>query len=129
MSGKQHPIALAWGLFFGFIGLPVLVALAWWKAPQFDPYSQIFFTRFYVEPTPEMPGEMRIMGWVFAGLGGLLIFEPIVVALFGRLKWRQVALMIWLGGWIAAFGGAFFVAADTAETRIEQEMRVETGTA
>ncbi len=74
-----------------------------------------------------MPGEMRIMGWIFVGLGALLIVEPIVVAFLGRLKWRHVALMIWLGAWVAAFGGAFFVAADTVEARIEQEMGVETG--
>lgn len=127
LSDKTHPIRQAWGLFFGFVGLPVLVAIAWYQAPQFDPYSEIFFSRFYVEPSPEMPGEMRIAGWVFVGLGALLAIEPILVALFGRLKWRHVPLMLWLGAWVAAFGGAFFVAADTAEAAIERETRVETG--
>ncbi len=126
LNNKQHPLSRIWGVFFGAIGLPVLVAIAWYQAPQFDPYSEIFFSRFYVTPSPQMPGEMRIVGWVFVGLGALLAVEPIIAAFLGRLKWRHVALMIWLGAWVAAFGGAFFVAADSAAAKIEQEMGVET---
>ena len=128
MTRSSHPIVRVFGVFFAFIGLPLLVFLAWQKAPIFDPFSQSFFTKVYVEPTPGMPGEIRIGGWIFVAMGALLALEPVVVAILGKMKWKHALLMIWLGALVAAFGGAFFVAADSAELRIKEEWGNETRT-
>ncbi|WP_197920343.1 hypothetical protein [Aurantiacibacter sediminis] len=122
MKSSVHPFVRGWRIFFAGIGMPILVLAAWYKAWSFDPYSEIFFTRFFVQPTPEMPGEIRIAGWLFLGLGILLAAEPAIAALVRRMNWKQAALMAWLGGLTAAFGGAFFVAADAAESKIEQRI-------
>jgi hypothetical protein len=100
------------------IGLGVLAALAWWKALQFDPYTMSFFTKTYFVPTPDMPGDMRLFAWVIFGIAALLgwsTLQGISKKVHSRM---ETALMFVLTFEIAAFGGAFFVAANMAESAI-----------
>jgi hypothetical protein len=110
-------------MFFVGIVLPTLVALAWWKAPQFDPLATSFFTRSYIEATTEMPGEMRIVGWVFIGIGGLLGWVALQGVRRAVHTRGETAILALLALEVAAFGGAFFVAADSAQERIAEEHR------
>jgi hypothetical protein len=116
-----YPLRRAFGFFFAAVGLPALVVMAWTMAPDFDPYTQTFFAKQWVEPTPELPGNLRITGWIMIGLGALFVIEPAVYAALGKRALRDMALLIWLGALVAAFGMAFFAAADAAQNRISQE--------
>jgi len=132
VSGKTHLVRRIWGrvfALFALFALPLLVYLAWHNAYQFDPYTDSFFTKQYVEPTPGMPGEIRIMGWLFVGIGVLLALASLNAFIKKRVQFRDFAIGLWASVLVAAFAGAFFVAADTAEVRIEQEMGIETGQA
>jgi hypothetical protein len=117
---SESPLTRAVQVFIVGFSMPVLVGLAWWKAPRFDPYTMTFFTRTHVVPTPEMPGEMRIAGWIMIGIGALLLW----VTLQGIRKkvhtLRETAMIFLMGLEIAAFGGAFFVAADSAQHRLAE---------
>ncbi|RGP40289.1 hypothetical protein BPTFM16_00571 [Altererythrobacter insulae] len=124
MKKAVHPVVRAFGIFFVCIGLPSLIAIAWWKAVTFDPYTQSFFTKQWVEPTPDMPGQMRIAGWVFIGLGALLAIEPAVIVALEKRKLKQAFLMVWIGGLVSAFGGAFFLAANSAQAKIDERSSV-----
>ncbi|MEN3972910.1 hypothetical protein WJS89_09550 [Sphingomicrobium sp. XHP0235] len=106
------------------VALMILVILAWRKALGFDPYSDAFLTKTYVEPSPEMPSDMRIVGWVFVAVAALLFIDPVVAFVRKRIGWRHLALMVYLASVMMAFGGATFVAAERAEVRIEQEMEI-----
>lgn len=101
-----------------FVALPTLVTLAWLNAGQFDPYTDSYFTKTYVEPTPEMPGEMRIAGLVLAGIGGLVALAGLSGLRKAGNSRKAALLVLLLGGEVMAFGGAFFVAAGSAEDRI-----------
>jgi hypothetical protein len=110
---------IAIGCFF----MPALVWAAWSKAWQFDPYTMSFFTKTYVAPTPDMPGELRIAGWVLiviALLPGYAGFKGMMKRI-GKI-WENL-LLLWFGCLIAAFGGAFFIAADAAQVRISREQQ------
>ena len=120
---SDSPLTTAMQIVFGFVVMPTLVWAAWSKAWQFDPYTMIFFTKTYVVPTPEMPNELRIAGCVMiaiAALPGYAGFKGIVKRI-GKL--RDSLLLLWVGCLIAAFGGAFFIAADAAQVRIFQEQQ------
>ncbi len=103
---------------FAFFVLPALVVTAWWKAWQFDPYTMRFFSKTYVAPTPEMPEEMRFVGWVLVVIGGIVGYAGVrgIVKRIGKL--HMSVLVLWVGCLVAGFGGAFFVAADAAHVRI-----------
>ncbi len=122
-SDADHPVTkimqVAW---VGFM-LPVLIGIAWWKAPQFDPYTMSFFTKTYVEPTPEMPRDFRIFGGVVVGLGVLLGWSTLQGIRKKVHTLRDTVIIGLMALEIAAFGGAFFVAADAAQDRIEQEQK------
>ena len=124
MRTAVHPVLRAFGIFFVCIGLPSLVALAWLKAGTFDPYTQSFFSKRWIEPTPDMPGQIRMGGWMFIGLGALLAIEPMVVGALGKLKIKQVFLMLWIGGLLIAFGAAFFVAAESSQAKIDEQSSI-----
>lgn len=117
----NHPATKASGLLFALFIMPCLVVIAWMKAPGFDPYSMSFFTKTYVEPSPEMPGELRIAGLVFIGIGSLLLLAGINGLAKARVRLREIWMVLWIGFCIVLFGSAFFVAADSAKDRIEQE--------
>jgi hypothetical protein len=117
----DSPLTAVRQIFFGFIVMPTFVVLAWYKAPQFDPYTMSFFTKTFIEPTLDMPGEIRIIGWVMIGIGAWLVYAggKSIIKRIGSL--RERLLVLWIGCLIAAFGGAFFVAANAAQDRIIQE--------
>lgn len=125
----NHPATKFFGLAFAFIMMPMLVVIAWINAVEFDPYSTSFFTKVYVEPTHEMPVEMRIAGGVFITIGLLLAGLAISGLAKARVSFREIGVVLWASICIAMLGGAFFVAANSAEERIKQEMMHETGTA
>lgn len=103
--------------------MPALVWAAWSKAWQFDPYTMSFFTKIYVAPTPEMPGELRIAGWVMIVIAALPGY-PGIIGIVKRIgKLRHSLMLLWLACLIAAFGGSFFIAADAAQVRISQEQQ------
>lgn len=109
-------------ILIAFVFLPALTWAAWNKAWQFDPYTMSFFTKTYVAPYPEMPGELRIAGWVVIALAALPGYAGLkgVVKRIGRR--RDSMLLVWVGCLIAGFGSAFFVAADSAQARIAERM-------
>lgn len=121
LRDADHPVTkfmqVAWVAFM----LPVLIAMAWWKAPQFDPYTMSFFTKTYVEPTAEIPRGLRIFGGVVVGLGALLGWATLQGIRKKVHSLRDTTLIGLMAIEFAIFGGAFFVAADAAQTRIEQE--------
>lgn len=81
------------------------------------------FTKTYVSPTLDMPGEMRIAGWVLiviALLPGYAGFKGMMKRI-GKM-WESLLLQ-WFGCLIAAFGGALFIAADAAQVRISREQQ------
>ncbi|MEO1206357.1 MAG: hypothetical protein AAFV45_08490 [Pseudomonadota bacterium] len=108
---------------FAFVVMPAMVGSAWLKAEKFDPYATSFFTKTYVEPTADMPDEMRLAGWVFIGIAAWLSYVGIkgTVKRIGKL--RECLVLVWVACLIAAFGGAFFVAADAAQLRIAQSQK------
>ena len=61
---RSHPVKRIAGIVFALVLMPLLVVIGWNKAVQFDPYAMSFFTKTYVEPTPDMPEQIRIAGWV-----------------------------------------------------------------
>jgi len=104
----------------GFM-MPVLIGIAWWHAPKFDPYTMSFFTKTYVEPTPEMPRDFRIFGGIVVGLGAMLGWATLQGIRKKVHSLRDTMLVGLMALEITVFGGAFFVAADAAQTQIEQE--------
>jgi hypothetical protein len=106
---------------FGLVIVGTMAALAWWKAPDFDPYSATFFTKQYVAPYAEMPRDFRIGGTVFAAIGGLIMLAGLKTIWRRQLTWRQAGVGIVGSLLVIAFGSAFFVAASSAERRIEQQ--------
>ena len=61
---------------------------------------------------------------MFIGLGALLAIEPMVVGALGKLKIKQVFLMLWIGGLLIAFGAAFFVAAESSQAKIDEQSSI-----
>lgn len=120
---SDRPLHTAMQIAIGFVFLPVLVWAAWSKAWQFDPYTMSYFTKTYVAPSPEMPGELRMAGWVMIALAALTGYASIkaIVKRIGKL-WESL-LLLWVACLIAAFGSAFFIAADSAQLRILQEQQ------
>lgn len=104
------------------IGMHLTVGAAWWQAIEFDPYTASFFTKTYVEPTPEMPRDMRIIGWICLGVGALIAIGGVQGFRKATAKAIDLLTVIWLAVLIAAFGGAFFVAANSAQARISEEL-------
>ncbi len=122
-SNSDSPPINGMQILIAFVFLPALVWAAWSKAWIFDPYTMSFFTKFYVAPTPEMPGELRIVGWIMIAIA-LLPGYAGIKGLAKRIgKLRENLLLLWVGCLIAAFGGAFFIAADVAQVRIAQEQQ------
>lgn len=115
---NSRPVVRAARALVGYVFMPVLVGLAWWKALDFDPYSTSFFTKIYIEPTPGMPDEMRIGGWVFIGIGAVLLAALLNGLWRRRVMLRNVWQVGWMGLLLMAFGGSFFLAADRAEVAI-----------
>lgn len=122
----SHPVKRTAGIVFALVLMPLLVILAWNKAGQFDPYTMSFFTKTYVEPTPDMPEQMRIGGWVMIGLGALVGYAAINAMLKGVGTVGERLMTLWAAALVALFGASFFVAADAAKERIEQEIARET---
>ena len=120
---KEGPLATVMQVAFAFVVMPIMVWAAWSKAWQFDPYTMSFFTKTYVVPSPGMPGELRIVGWVMIAVAALPGYAGYVgfVKRIGKL--RENLLLLWIGCLIAAFGGSFFIAADAAQVRIAQEQQ------
>ena len=120
---SDSPLTTVMQILIAFVFLPLLVWAAWSKAWLFDPYTMSFFTKTYVVPTPEMPGGLRIAGWVMIAIAALPGYAGIkgIVKRIGKL--RDSLLLLWVGCLIAGFGGAFFIAADTAQVRISQEQQ------
>lgn len=116
-----HPFVRAMQWFVVLFFFPALAAVAWIKAPGFDPYTMSFFTKTYVEPTHDMPGDIRIVGWIMIGIGAIVAYAGLkgVVKRIG--KWLDNAMLLWIGMLVVAFGASFFAAADSAQERIEQE--------
>ena len=105
---------------FGLFIVATLAALAWWKAPDFDPYSASFFTKRYIEPYAEMPRDLRIGGAVFAALGSLIMLAGFKTVWRRQLTWREAGVGMFGSLLVIAFGSAFFIAANSAERHIEQ---------
>lgn len=123
---SRHPLtrAMQWLLVLFFF--PGLAFVSWQKAWQFDPYTMSFFTKTYVEPSPEMPGELRIVGWIMIGIG-LLVAYAGVKGMVRRIgAWIDSLMLLWIGVMVGLFGGSFFIAANAAQERIEQETAGET---
>lgn len=120
---SDSPLTTVMQSVFAFVVMPVMVGSAWLKAEQFDPYATSFFTKTYVEPTADMPDEMRLAGWVFIGIAVWLGYVGIkgIAKRIGKL--RECLVLVWVACLIAAFGGAFFVAAGAAQVRITQEQQ------
>lgn len=116
----EHPIVKYRRLFWALVLMPTLAAVAWWKAASYNPYTTSFFTKIYIAPSPELPGEMRLAGWVIVTVGALLL----VIFMWGLAKKRLRASEGWaeilFALLLVAFGGAFFVAAQSAQFHIDQ---------
>lgn len=100
------------------IVLPLIVFSGWQKAKDFDPYSDSFFTKTYVEPTDEMPDEMRFVGWIMVGIGGLVAYAGVSGLRKPELSKGMSLLILLLGLEVMAFGGTFFAAARSVEDKI-----------
>jgi hypothetical protein len=118
LADPPHPIAAILRLLISTLFMPALVVLAWWKALQFDPYTMSFFTKTYIEPTPDMPDQFRIFGWIIVGIGALLLAALANGLWRRRVVFREIWTAIWMGLLVTAFGGAFFLAANRAEEAI-----------
>lgn len=124
---SNHPATKFMGRLFAFLFMPLLVVAAWWKAQDFDPYTSSFFTKEYVEPTASYVTELRIGGAVIVVLGIGLVLAAVNGVRKKRVAWKEIWIVPWCGVLIALFGGAFFIAANASQERIEQEMAVEAG--
>ncbi|WP_324809281.1 hypothetical protein SH584_05780 [Sphingomonas sp. LY29] len=80
----------------GLVIVATLAAVAWWKAPQFDPKTMGFFTKNYVAPYPEMPRDFRLAGAAFAAIGGLIMLAGFKSVWRRQLTWRSAGR-----GWLA----------------------------
>ncbi len=118
MAEPSHPIAQTARLLIAIVFMPALVILAWSKAAQFDPYTMSFFTKTYIAPTADMPFQFRMAGLVFVGVGALLLALSAYGLWRGRVVFREIWMMVWMGLMFAAFGGSFFLTADRAEKAI-----------
>jgi hypothetical protein len=123
MADPPHPIAAMLRLLISTVFMPALVVLAWWRAEQFDPYTMSFFTKTYIEPTPDMPDEFRIFGWIIIGIGALVLAAMANGLWRKRVVFREIRMAIWMGFLIAAFGGSFFLAANRSESAIAAKER------
>ena len=121
MTASANALAQALRLFFAFFLFPAVVAAAWVKAVRFDPYAMSFFTREYIAPTPEMPGEIRLFGWIVIGIGAVLALAACRAGAKGLVPWRDAGLTLWVCALVAALGGAFHLAADRAAEAIAQQ--------
>ena len=105
----------------GLLMVGTMAAIAWWKALQFDPYTMSFFTKKYIAPSASMPNELRLAGAVIIGLGALVGWLTVRAVAKSRVAARDA----WVAGagaaLVTAIGGAFFVAAHSAQIRITQE--------
>lgn len=106
---------------FGLVIVGTLAAVAWWKAPHFDPYAMGFFTKEYVVPYPEMPRDLRIGGAVFAAIGGLIMLAGFKTIWRRQLTWREAGAGLFGSALVILFGSAFFVAANSAERHIAHQ--------
>lgn len=106
--------------------MPVLIFSAWQKAGNFDPYAEMFFTKTYVEPTLDMPGEMRIAAWVLIGIGALVAFVGLSGFRKPDLSRMMALLILLLGAEVMAFGTAFHIGAGSAEQKIAERHAVVT---
>lgn len=123
ISMSDRPSTTLMQIAICFVFMPALVWAAWSKAWKFDPYTMSFFTKTDVAPTPDMPGELRIAGWVMIGIAllpGYAGFKGVMKRI-GKL-WESL-LLLWFGCLIAGFGSAFFIAADSAQVRISLEQQ------
>ena len=102
----------------GLLCLGACAVAAWIKAPDFDPYTMRYFTKTLVEPTGSMPREIRIIGGIVIGLGVLLGYGSLRGIAKGRGTARELAAVLCAVVLIVATGGAFFRAAQSAETHI-----------
>lgn len=120
---SDGPLTTVMQVLFAFVVMPVMAWSAWSKAWQFDPYTTSFFTKTYVEPTAGMPDELRIAGCIMIAIAAWLGYVGIkgIAKRIGKL--RETLMMVWVACLIAAFGGAFFIAADAAQVRISQEQQ------
>ena len=98
--------------------MPALIFSAWQKARDFDPYAEMFFTKTYVEPTLDMPGEMRIAAWVLIAIGALVAFAGLSGFRKPDLSRTMSFLVLLLGAEVMAFGATFFIGAASAEQKI-----------
>lgn len=112
---------------FGLVIVGTLAAVAWWKAPQFDPYTMGFFTKTYFAPYSDMPRDLRIGGAVFAAIGGLVVLAGFKTIWRRQLTWREAGVGLFGSALVILFGSAFFVAANSAERHIEREQIREAG--
>lgn len=105
----------------GLVIVGTMAAIAWWKAPQFDPYTMSFFTKTHIAPSESMPNELRLAGAVIIGLGALVGLVMVRAVAKARVAARD-SLAAGVGAaLVMVMGGAFFAAANSAEVRIAQE--------
>lgn len=122
---REHPVVKFRRIFWALIAMPTLVGLAWWKAVSFNPYTTSFFTKTYIAPTPQFPWEMRVAGWVFVAIGALLLITFAYGMTKKRLRLRECWSELSFSILLVVFGGAFFVAANSAQAHIEHRSMVE----
>lgn len=107
---------------FGLLVVGTMAAIAWWKAPQFDPYTMSFFTKTHIAPSADMPNELRMAGAVIIALGLLVAWVTVRAVVKARIAARD-GLVAGVGAvLVMAMGGAFFMAAHSAQVRIVQGM-------
>ena len=106
---------------FGLLIVGTMAAIAWWKAPQFDPYTTSFFTKTYIAPSASMPNELRLAGAVIIGLGALVGLAMVRGVAKARVTLRESLAAGVCAALVMAIGGAFFVAAHSAQVRIAKE--------
>lgn len=115
MTKREHPAAAIRRVLLACVLMPLLVAVAWWKALHFDPFTTSFFTRTYVAPSAETSSALRVFGAVVIAVG-LLVAASLAVGLYRkRVVFREVRLALFLAWQVLAFGAAFFAAAERVD--------------